>query len=235
MASGTSKKENKKEIETKADFAGDKKFGRWIFFDLENRLVEKTIHLIPKWIETYHLTMMTLLWSAVIVSAGYLAEKNINWFWLVSAMIVAQYITDLYDGKIGKLRNTGLVKWGYFMDHFLDYVFLCSVLISYSFLVPNEFRLLGLFAVMVIIGFMVNFFLFFAATNKFKISHLGIGPTESRLIFIVTNTLLIIFGVKYFLMILPYAAAVVLTALIIVVWQSHKETWKIDMENKKDN
>lgn len=221
--------------ETKNNFAGDKKFGKWIFSDLENRLVEKTIHLIPKWLETYHLTMMTLLWSVVIVLAGYLAEENINWFWLVSAMIVAQYITDLYDGKIGRLRNTGLVKWGYFMDHFLDYVFLCSILIAYSFLVPNEFRLLGLFTVMVIIGFMINFFLFFATTNRFKISHLGIGPTESRLIFIIANTLLIIFGAKYFLIALPFIGAVASLALVIVIWQSHKETWKMDMENKKKN
>jgi len=216
----------------KSDFAGDKKFGTWAFSDFEARFVGKYIHLVPQWIETYHLTMMTVFWSAVIAVAGFLAKENIHWLWLVSAMIFCQYLTDLFDGKVGKLRNTGLVKWGYFMDHFLDYVFLCSILFAYAFLLPEKYFLLALATAMIIIGFMVNFYLFFAATNKFKISHLGIGPTESRLLFIIANTLIIFFGAEKLAAILPYAAGIIFLALLAVVFQSHKETWKMDMEEK---
>jgi hypothetical protein len=52
-----------------------------------------------------------------------------------------QYVTDHYDGKIGKYRNTGLVRWGYYMDHLLDYVFLCSIIIGYAFILPEKSRL----------------------------------------------------------------------------------------------
>jgi phosphatidylglycerophosphate synthase len=31
-------------------------------------------------------------------------------------VIVFQYITDLLDGEIGRKRNTGLIKWGFYMD-----------------------------------------------------------------------------------------------------------------------
>ena len=106
-------------------FSGDKKVGKSVFFDWEQKIVQKTIRFIPKCIETNHLTMLTIVWSMIIIGAGFLAKNDIRWFWLVSFMIIMQYITDVYDGKLGKFRNTGLIKWGYFMDHFLDYVFLC--------------------------------------------------------------------------------------------------------------
>ena len=224
---------NIEKTKEKTKFAGDLKVGRWLFSNFETRFVEKTIHLIPDWLETYHLTMMTLIWSAIIALAGYLAIGNINWLWLVSVMIIFQYITDLFDGKIGKLRGTGLVKWGYFMDHFLDYIFLCSILIAYFFLVPGNYQPLAFATSLIIIGFMVNFYLFFAATNKFKISHFGIGPTESRLFFVVANTLIIFLGPERLLSALPFAAIIASIALVIVVFQSHKEAWKIDMEEKK--
>ncbi len=46
--------------------------------------------------------MLTLLWSLLILVFSYLAATNIRWLWFVSVMIVLQYITDYYDGKVGK-------------------------------------------------------------------------------------------------------------------------------------
>ena len=39
-------------------------------------------------------------------------------------MIVLHYFTDHFDGKLGKYRDTGLRKWGFYMDHLFDYGFL---------------------------------------------------------------------------------------------------------------
>lgn len=213
-------------------FSGDKKVGTSVFFDWEQKIVQQTIHFIPKCIETYHLTMLTIVWSMIIVGAGFLAKNDIRWFWLVSFMIIMQYITDVYDGKLGKFRNTGLIKWGYFMDHFLDYVFLCSIMFAYSFSIPSGLEPWGLAIAMIAIGFMVNSFLSFSATNKFRISYLNIGPTESRLLFIILNVMIIFFGRDIFNF-MPYAAVVAFAALVYVVYFSHREIWKIDMENKK--
>jgi len=217
----------------KEEFAGDQKVGASIFYNLEIKFVEKTIRFVPKWLETYHLTMMTLIWSGLIVLFGYLAKNNLKWLWLVSLMIFMQYLTDLFDGKVGKLRKTGLIKWGYYMDHFLDYIFLSSILFVYFFLIPENMKLYDFVIAIIIIGFMVNSYLNFSVTNKFRIARLGIGPTEGRLFLILVNTFIIIFGVKNFLVALPWFVLISSLLLCFVIYRSHKEIWKIDMDRKK--
>jgi phosphatidylglycerophosphate synthase len=216
-------------------FAGDKKVGESILGRLEKRLVARYVEKIPKKIETYHLTLLTIPWSLAIILSGYLTRYNIHWLCLSSIMIIFQYITDLFDGAVGRHRNTGLIKWGYYMDHFLDYIFLCSILISYSFLIPEKFYL-ALFFILAILGsFMVNSYLSFAATNEFKIAYLKIGPTEVRILFIVINTLFILFGKTYLYFTLPFSLFFCLIGLIFIVFKTQKYLWKIDMAEKNIN
>jgi len=232
-------------------FAGDKKVGQSILASVENKLVDKLIPLVPLWLETYHLTLLTIVWSLLILLFSYIGSvaNNINWLWLVSLMIVFQYITDLTDGRIGRDRNTGLIKWGYYMDHFLDYFFLASIIIGYLFIMPKvvyqtdviildfftltwevNYYYLMFFVFAILVGFMINSFLSFAATNEFKIAYAGIGPTEIRMIFIAVNTLLIIFGTSYLGWALPYVLALTLIGLIFTVYKTQKQLWKIDKE-----
>lgn len=215
-------------------FAGDKKVGLSLLGAWEKKLVNKYVGKIPKSIETYHLTLTTILWSGLIVLFGFLAQYNIHWMWGVSVMILFQYLTDLFDGAVGRFRNTGLIRWGYYMDHFLDYIFLCSILIGYSFILNDEFN--SLFFILVAFGaFMVNSYLAFAATNEFKIEYLKIGPTEVRLIFIIINTLLIFFHKTYLAPLLPYVLAFSIIGLCFAVYETQKIIWKKDMEAKNQN
>lgn len=215
-------------------FGGDKKFGRSILYTSETKLKNWLVPMVPKCIETYHLTLTTVLWSILIIVFSFLARYNIHWLWVASLMIVFQYLTDLLDGEIGRRRNTGLIKWGFYMDHFLDYIFLFSILIGYSFILPNQFNYI-LFFIMAMFGaFMVNSFLSFAATNEFKISYLGIGPTEIRLIFIVVNTLLTIFNKTYMAAALPYVLTFSAFGLFVVIFKTQKYLWKVDMAQKKN-
>ena len=120
------------------------------------------------------------------------------------------------------------------MDHFLDYIFLCSILIAYSFILPPTFTF-HLFALLVVLGaFMVNSFLAFAATNTFKIHYLGIGPTEIRILFIIINTLLALFGKTYMGAVLPYILGLSLAGLVVVVYSTQKEIAQIDTLYKKE-
>jgi len=215
-------------------FGGDKKFGKSILYTSETKLKNWLVPMVPKCVETYHLTLTTVLWSLLIIVFSFLARFNIHWLWVVSLMIVFQYLTDLLDGEIGRRRNTGLIKWGFYMDHFLDYIFLLSILIGYSFILPNQFNYI-LFFIMAMFGaFMVNSFLSFAATNEFKITYLGIGPTEIRLIFIVVNTLLIIFNKTYMAAALPYVLTFSAFGLFVVIFKTQKYLWKVDMAQKKN-
>ena len=219
---------------TDQKFAGDKKVGISLFGNLEQKLVKKFVGKIPKGIETYHLTLSTLVWCAFIILFGYLASHyNIHWLWGTSIMILFQYITDLFDGAVGRLRNTGLVHWGYYMDHFLDYIFLCSLLIGYSFIFNDRFN--TLFFILVSYGaFMVNSYLSFAATNEFRIAYFKIGPTEIRLAFIITNILVIFSHDKVPLSnFLPFIFWGSIIGLGVVVYSTQKMMWQKDMENKK--
>ncbi len=215
-------------------FHGDKKEGTWLLAKAEKRLKDKLVPLVPKQVETYHLTLTTLVWCALIVAFSFLARYWIHFLWIVSFSIFGQYITDLLDGEIGRRRDTGLVKWGYYMDHFLDYLFLCSILIGYGLMVEDHNKYL-LFYILALFGaFMVNSFLSFAATGAFKISYMGIGPTEVRLLFIIANTLIIAFADSFEIArVLPYVLAGATFALFVTVYQTQKQLWKIDMEAKR--
>jgi len=220
-------------MEKQRKFAGDKKVGMSFLGPLEKKLVQKCVPLIPKGIETYHLTLLTIPTSLFIILFSALANVNMNFLWLVSLMIFWQYITDLFDGALGRYRNTGLIKWGYYMDHFLDYIFLCSILIGYSILLPAEFQFLQFCLLGIFGAFMVNSFLSFAATNEFRISYLGIGPTEVRLAFILVNTFLILFGKTYMGITLPFILGLSLVGLAVTVYHTQKQIWDLDMKAKK--
>lgn len=213
-------------------FAGDKKVGRNIFYTPETALKRWIVPRIPRGIETYHLTLLTLVWSAGVLLFSWLARGNMQWLWGASAMLVAQYLSDLLDGELGRYRKTGLVKWGYFMDHYLDYVFLCSILIGYSFFIPEQFHLMYFFVLALIVAFMVQSYLGFAASNAFRISYFGIGPTEIRLVFILINTAFIFFGTTYIGWTLPAVLILAAIGLQIVVYRTQRELWRRDKLDK---
>jgi phosphatidylglycerophosphate synthase len=151
----------------------------------------------------------------------------------VNVCIVGQYITDLLDGAVGRARNTGLKLWGYYVDHFLDYIFLGAIFFGYAVLLPAVYHKMILFTLIMFAGFMVHAFLEFACTNRFRISYLGIGPTEVRLLFIVINVLLIVFGKTYLAAALPYVVTGSLFGLFITVYRTARKLWKMDMEEKR--
>jgi phosphatidylglycerophosphate synthase len=213
-------------------FAGATKINTSFLSPLERRLAPLVIPRIPGWLETHHLTMLTLLWSGLILLFSYLAARNIRWLWMVSLMIFCHYVTDHFDGKVGKYRNTGLVRWGYYMDHLLDYFFLCSVIIGYAFILPERSRYQLLFMLAIFAGYEMSTFLAFAATDRLRISYLKFGPTEFRLALILVNALLIQFGVRYMISGLKYVNFGGLVGLGVLIYGTHKKIWRLDMEEK---
>ena len=216
----------------KEEFAGASKINTSFLTPLERRLAPVVLPKIPAWIESYHLTMLTLLWCLLILAFSYLAARDIRWLWTVSLMIVFQYITDHYDGKLGKYRSTGLSRWGYYMDHLLDYFFLCSVIIGYAMILPERSRLQLLLMLALFGGYEMSTFLAFSATDSLKISYMKFGPTEFRVALIIINALLILFGKRHMISGLKYVNAGALVALCVLVYQTHKTVWQIDMANK---
>lgn len=150
-----------------------------------------------------------------------------------SLMIMLQWVTDHYDGKVGKYRNTGLVRWGYYMDHLLDYFFLCSVIVGYSFILPERSRFQLLLLLSLFAAYDFSTFLAFTATEKLKISYLKFGPTEFRLALIIINGLLISFGTRYMISGLKWVNLGAAVGLCFLIYGTQKKIWQLDMEGRQ--
>ncbi|MFH1371170.1 MAG: CDP-alcohol phosphatidyltransferase family protein [Planctomycetota bacterium] len=216
-----------------SEFGGDKKMPmKTLLAGWERRFIDSNVHRFPKRIQGYHLTLMTLLWSAGLVVFGYLAKGNLNWLLLSSLMLVLQWFTDSFDGALGRCRDTGIPKWGYYMDHLLDFVFMCCLFVGYSFLVEGTGKQLVYLLIPIFGVFMAGSFLSFAVTNEFKITYLATGPTEIRIGFIVLNTLIICLGTGWIVKLLPYILGTAVVMLCVVVFRTQRYIWRIDMKDK---
>ncbi len=216
-------------------FAGDKKKGQSLLGPIERRFIDWGIPKIPKPIMSHHLTYVTILWSAGTILAGYLAQENRGWLHVMSVMVFGQWLTDSFDGSLGKYRKQGLVKWGFFMDHILDFVFAGSIVIGYSFLVEVWWlRFLFLILLLVTCGTMAVSFLSFAATNQFQIAYYGIGPTEIRIGYIALNTFVYFVGTEIFSWGVPLVVALNCAAFLMLTVQTSRNLWQIDYEANVD-
>ena len=215
------------------EFAGANKVNTSFLKPLERRLEPIVLPRIPYWLETSHLTMLTVIWCAGILGFSYLAASDRRWLWAVSVMIFCQYLTDHFDGKIGKYRSTGLERWGYYMDHLLDYFFLASVIVGYAFILPERSRYQLLIMLVLFGAYDMSTFLAFAVSDELKISYLKFGPTEFRLALIVINGLVAHFGTRQMIGGLKFVNAGAFVGLCLLVYQTQKKIRRIDMARKK--
>jgi phosphatidylglycerophosphate synthase len=216
-------------------FAGDKKKGQSILGPYERKFIDAAVPRIPAPIMSHHLTAITALWSAGCVVFGWLAQDNLHWLHGMSVMVFGQWLTDSFDGSLGKHRKQGLVKWGFFADHILDLIFAGSVVIAYSFLVEARWlQFLFMILLLVTCATMATSFLSFAATNQFQIAYYGLGPTEVRIGYIVLNTFVAFAGTEIFSWGVPVIVAINVIAFAILASQTSKNLWQLDSEANVD-
>jgi archaetidylinositol phosphate synthase len=201
------------------------------FSSIEERILYPLAYRFPAKVKLEHLVTLSLLWSIVNIALGFLSKVNRNWLWVISLVIILQIISDYLDGTLGRLRHTGLILWGYYMDHLLDYVFLCSMLAVYFITLGTESKSYLVILMAIFVGFMVHTFLSFSASGEFRISYFGIGPTEVRIIFICYNIYLYFFGDKYNFWIATVVILLSIASLIILVYQTQKKLWHLDLQN----
>ncbi|MBI2051976.1 hypothetical protein HYT33_04425, partial [Candidatus Roizmanbacteria bacterium] len=70
------------------DFAGHLKKGATFLSDIEKQFIDRYVDKIPRFIQTYHLTWLGLVWIVLIIFFSFLARDNIQWMWAVSACIL---------------------------------------------------------------------------------------------------------------------------------------------------
>lgn len=215
-------------------FSGDVKHGRSMLHRWERPFIDANVGRLPHWLMGHHLTMITLGWSAAVIGFGWLAQTDRGWLFAVSLMVFGQWFTDSFDGSLGKYRQQGLIKWGFFMDHFLDLIFAGSIVIAYSLIAPPGMALafnLLLLATTVMMGLS---FLSFAATNQFQIAFLGVGPTEIRIAYIAINTVLFFTGTGLFSWAVPLALVGHVAAIAFIAWRTQLHLWRLDAQADVD-
>ncbi len=209
----------------------------WFLKKYEDKFINFALPLVPPFIETYHLTYFTFFWSILTLFFGFMARNNILWLWGTSIVIILQHLTDMLDGAVGRSRNTGLVIWGFFMDHFLDFIFAYSLITVYAMIAPISL-LPYLFGLCAVVGALLHLGVVSAAlTKKVTISVYGFGTSEFRWIIILFN-LLLMYVNPGLVTIIPYVLGLLIIVTIVKLRSVHKELWALDMknkENKKDN
>lgn len=211
------------------NFTGDTKEPiKSISANVEKKLIAAILPKIPLWLKGRHLTMMSIPLSIGITATGFYAQFDFRWLWVSCILIVLHWFSDSLDGAIGKLRKEGVPRWGFYMDHFMDYVFLTCIIIGYSFLFSGFNKELMLLIIPVSTGFMINSFLQFGATQKFEIAFFGVGPTDLRIFCIILNILIINLGTNFIEAGLLYVFILLILILIITVYNTQKKIKAID-------
>lgn len=213
---------------TKQSFGGDKKASKSFLHEPEQKFIKWALPKIPKWIHSWQLTLFTIVWCVGVIFFSWMATKNNAYLFAVSAMIAGQWLTDSLDGSLGRTRGEGLVKWGFFMDHFLDTIFSGCIVVGYAFLAPGGTGFLFNLLLMVTMAMMALSFLSFAATNKFQVSHHGIGPTEIRISYVALNLVLYFFGNTIIWVGLPLVLGLNFIVLAMLVINTHRTLWAED-------
>lgn len=121
------------ECETKMDKHSNS-FDRtpWVQSGLYDAVKALGEAVVPAWITTKHLTNATLLWATLILAF----HQDLPY--VLPLGIAGWILTDSWDGHLGRLRNEGYVKWGYFADHAFDYLIFVSVVVATYNLLTSE-------------------------------------------------------------------------------------------------
>ncbi len=217
-------------------FAGEEKVSLSFWSgEREKKMIAQILPLIPSWIKGCHFTLLSLPISLGVVFSYYLAEGNRNFLWVASLFIIAQWISDSLDGALGRFRDEGHCLWGFYMDHFFDFLFLVSIVLGYSFLFNGPHKVLVLLFIPVLASFMLSSVLSFGITRTFNVVYFGVGPTDLRFMTVVLNILIFYFGVDFLKGGIIWGLVVVVFFLIIFVYRSQREILELEKKSYNKN
>jgi phosphatidylglycerophosphate synthase len=190
---------------------------------------------VPQFMGTKTLTFMSLFSSILVFCCYYFASSSIILVLYASVFILSQWIFDCLDGTIGRLRKEGLVRWGFYMDHLFDLVFMSSIIIGWIILMP-EARIGLILLYFICVLFMASSFLMFGADQEhsgwYNISFLGVSPIEFRMLAIIFNALYYLFNgtIRVFIKsYMIYADLILLFFLVIQVYINQRKLSERDV------
>jgi len=167
--------------------------------------------------------------AGVVLLAGFGARADARWMHVASVAVVAQYVADVLDGAVGRERETGLVRWGFYMDRLGDAVFIGVAIAAYMPLYPSS--------VPVLVGLIIiagTLFLHEALTcvctgSYNRYGHHGLGLEEGRLLLILVNTAIAAWQAAWIHWIFVGVLGLLSAMLVEQVIRTQKELWDLDL------
>lgn len=194
-----------------------------------HQIINDAVPHVPPWIETHHLTTLTFIWVIVVLCGGYLSQFNLYWILLSALGVVGNIITDGLDGAIGRYRKTGLVKWGYYADHFGDFLLNGAIFTSFKLINDDLNEYLIIFLIILSSSFFVHSFLSTTTLKKLALTFIKIlSPLEGQISIVLLYLSIFIFGKDSLLISLPAFAIIGTIILILTVTKTLDKLWKLD-------
>ena len=217
----------------KGQISGHTRKRTYLLHGFEDVLIKYLSKRMPPFIETYHLTLSSIFTAALAIVSGHFSHVNRYWLLGIPLALIIHWLTDMMDGEIGRIRGTGLVKWGFYADHFLDFIFMSSIFIGYSLAFPN----LVLLNTLMIIGMGLLFIdsALYALVGK-EYSTSGIvgrfGPSEGTFAIASIGIGFLFISDYWITLTYIFMATVLLTGVFIQFIFHQKELWDTDLGNK---
>jgi phosphatidylglycerophosphate synthase len=153
----------------------------------EKRLLTAIARRMPRWVLPDDLTILGVLAALGVCVVYQLSNDSIEWLWVASALLVAQWFGDSLDGTLARVRKIERPTYGYYIDHLVDAIATAAIGIGLG-LSPLMLLSIGTLIVVAYLILSINVYLESFAFGRFSIGYGLVGPTEVRLILIALNT-----------------------------------------------
>jgi hypothetical protein len=221
----------------------DKKVNLSLFSKFNKNFGIKYSHIVNKYIDSKRLTMISLLWCALIILFGFFARDNTLFLIGIIIVIILHQLTDSLYKEVAKYNNNqGFLRWSFFMNNLLDIVFIFSLFIAKLIIFYKKDDLLVVFLTILIILILINMYASLLLTsmnreidNSVCIKEYCFSLDELRVVLVII-LFLIIFGYKniyYYFIIIITILFLFATIINIYTKQKNESTKDIILKNNK--
>jgi len=147
---------------------------------------------MPSWVTSDMLTYLGVVGAVIYAAFCWMAQCNVNFFWLAFLGLIINWVGDSLDGTLARVRQTQRPKYGFFIDHSLDALTTCLFCIGLG-LSPLMDLSISLFIMGGYLCLSIYTYLSTIVMDKFRLTYASLGPTEMRLIIIAVCILFMYF------------------------------------------
>ncbi len=144
----------------------------------------------PKSMTSDILTYIGLLGAALYMLGGWLSNMDLNFLWISSFGLFLNWYGDSLDGTLARVRNAQRPVYGFFIDHTLDAIAVCMILLGAGFS-PLLRMDISLFILSGYLCLSIYTYICTIIKGEFRLTYGFLGPTELRLLLVTINTLYI--------------------------------------------